>query len=62
MEIVITKSMFKYSDTNIYNSKGIESVDISVGMDKVHSVEERILIDDMVSAAEFVLAIVQNIN
>jgi tripeptide aminopeptidase len=50
------------SDTNIYNGKGIEAVDISVGMDKVHSVEERILIDDMVRAAEFVLAIVQNIT
>jgi tripeptide aminopeptidase len=50
------------SDTNIYNSKGIEAVDISVGMDKVHSVEERILIDDMVNAAKFVLAAVQNIT
>ena len=49
------------SDTNIYNSKGIEAVDISVGMDKVHSVEERILIDDMVKAAEFLLAIIQNV-
>lgn len=49
------------SDTNIFNSKGIEAVDISVGMDKVHSVEERILMDDMVKAAEFLLAIVQSI-
>ncbi len=49
------------SDTNIFNSKGIEAVDISVGMNKVHSVDECILIDDMVRAAEFVLAIVQNI-
>lgn len=50
------------SDTNNYNERGIEAVDISVGMDKVHSVNERILIDDMVKAAEFVLAIVQNIE
>lgn len=49
------------SDTNIYNGKGIEAVDISVGMDKVHSVEERILMDDMVKAAEFLLAIILNI-
>ena len=50
------------SDTNIYNSRGIEAVDISVGMDKVHSVEERILIDDMVKAAQFLLATIRNIS
>ena len=50
------------SDTNIYNGKGIEAVDISVGMDKVHSIEERIFIDDMVKAAEFLLAIILNIQ
>ena len=50
------------SDTNIFNSKGIEAVDISVGMDKVHSVDERILIDDLVKAAEFVIAIITNIE
>lgn len=49
------------SDTNIFNDKGIEAVNISVGMDKVHSVDERILIDDLVKAAEFVLNIVQSI-
>lgn len=43
------------SDTNIINSKGIQAVDISVGMDKVHSVEEQICIDDMVKAAEFLI-------
>ncbi len=46
------------SDTNIFNSRGIEAVDISTGMDKVHSVEECILIEDMAKAAEFVVAIV----
>jgi tripeptide aminopeptidase len=49
------------SDTNIYNSRGIQSVDMSVGMDKVHSVEEQILIEDMVKAAEFLLAIVTSV-
>lgn len=49
------------SDTNIYNGKGIEAVDISTGMDKVHTVEERILIDDMVKAAEFLLCIITNV-
>lgn len=47
------------SDTNIFNGKGIEAVDVSVGMDKVHSVDEQIRIDDMVKAAEFVLSAIR---
>lgn len=50
------------SDTNIINGKGIKSVDISVGMDKVHSVEEQISIDDMVKATEFLVAIITSIK
>jgi tripeptide aminopeptidase len=49
------------SDTNIINSKGIQAVNISVGMDKVHTVDEQISIDDMVKAAEFVTSIIKNI-
>ena len=49
------------SDTNIINGKGIKSVDLSVGMDKVHSVEEQININDLVKSAEFVLAIVKSV-
>ena len=50
------------SDTNIINGKGIVTVDVSVGMDKVHSVEEQILIDDMVKAAEFLTAIITSVE
>lgn len=50
------------SDTNIINSKGIKAVDISVGMDKVHSVEEQICIDDMVKAAEFLVSIITSVE
>jgi tripeptide aminopeptidase len=50
------------SDTNIINGKGIVAVDVSVGMDKVHSVEEQILIDDMVKAAEFLTAIITSVE
>ncbi len=50
------------SDTNIYNGKGIEAVNVSVGMNKVHSVDENIVIEDMVKAAEFLLAIISNIE
>lgn len=50
------------SDTNIINSKGIKAVDISVGMDKVHSIEEQISIEDMVKATEFLVSIIQSIK
>lgn len=50
------------SDTNIINGKGIQAVDLSVGMDKVHSVEERILIDELVKAAGFLTAIISNVE
>lgn len=50
------------SDTNIINSKGIKAVDISVGMDKVHSVEEQICIDDLVKAAEFLVSIITSVE
>lgn len=50
------------SDTNIINGKGIQAVDLSVGMDNVHSVEERILIDDLIKTVGFLLAIIRNIE
>lgn len=50
------------SDTNILNSKGIQAVDISVGMVKVHSVEEQIKIDDMVKAAGFLVSIIKSVE
>lgn len=50
------------SDTNIINGKGIQAVDLSVGMEKVHSVEEQIDIDNMVKAAEFLVNIIKNVE
>lgn len=50
------------SDTNIVNGKGIQSVAVSVGMDKVHSVEEQININDMVKATEFLVAIIKSVE
>ena len=46
------------SDTNVINGKGIPAVDISVGMEQVHSTKERIRISNMVKAAEFLVEIV----
>lgn len=49
------------SDTNIINGVGIPAVNVSVGMDKVHSVEEQIRIEDMIKAVEFLAAAVTNV-
>ncbi len=70
LEKSASKSGFKFkavvtgggSDTNIFNSKGIESVDLSIGMTKVHSVNEQISITDMENAALFLISIINNIE
>jgi tripeptide aminopeptidase len=46
------------SDANIFNAAGIATINISTGMDKVHTTDERIAVDDLVKSAEFLLAIV----
>ena len=45
------------SDANIFNAGGIATINISTGMDKVHTTEERLAVDDLVKCAEFLLAI-----
>lgn len=50
------------SDTNILNGKEIIAVNVSVGMDKPHSCEEQICIDDMVKAAEFLVEIIKAVE
>jgi tripeptide aminopeptidase len=49
------------SDTNIYNSKGIPSVNLGIGMSKVHTKEEFIKIRDMVGCTKLLLSIVDKI-
>ncbi|MCK4300456.1 MAG: M20/M25/M40 family metallo-hydrolase, partial [Planctomycetes bacterium] len=44
------------SDANIFNAGGITTINISSGMDKVHTTEERLAVDDLVKCAEFLLA------
>jgi len=48
------------SDANVFNGKGLATVIMGVGMQKVHSTEEFIRLDDMAAAAELVLKIVQH--
>lgn len=50
------------SDTNIINSKGIEAVDVSIGMSKVHSVNEQISIKDIEDSVLLLTAIIENIK
>jgi tripeptide aminopeptidase len=45
------------SDANIFNSYGLQCAILSTGMDKVHSTEETIRLQDMVSTAELVMAL-----
>jgi tripeptide aminopeptidase len=47
------------SDANILNGKGLPSVILGIGMEKVHSKEEYITIQQLVAGAELVLATIK---
>ena len=47
------------SDTNIYNSKGVPSVNLAVGMSKVHTLEEYIEIKDLVDLSKILVEIIK---
>ncbi len=49
------------SDTNIINRAGIRAVNLSIGMRKVHTRDEFILIDDLVDGARLILSIVDTV-
>ena len=49
------------SDANIFNGNGITTINLGIGMEDVHSTDEHIRISDLLKAAEFSLAIVQEI-
>ena len=46
------------SDANVFNKKGFPSVVLAIGMEKVHTVDEYILIKNLKNAAEYVLSII----
>jgi tripeptide aminopeptidase len=50
------------SDANIFNERGIPSLILGVGADKVHTNRERIKIDDLVAGTEIVLNIIRGIK
>ncbi len=47
------------SDANIFNSKGLPTANLGIGMEKVHSCEEFIRVKDMVDMARFLLQVVE---
>ncbi|RUS48094.1 M20/M25/M40 family metallo-hydrolase [Cohnella sp. AR92] len=47
------------SDANVFNGKGVPTVNLAVGYKDIHTTKERIKADDLVKVAELVLAIVR---
>ncbi|MGB9803301.1 M20/M25/M40 family metallo-hydrolase [Desulfofundulus sp.] len=50
------------SDANIFNARGITCVNLGIGMQKVHTTEEFIRIDDLVTNARYLLEIIRVAN
>lgn len=42
------------SDTNNFNAKGIKAVNIGIGMEKPHTLDESLVVDDFVRSTEFI--------
>jgi tripeptide aminopeptidase len=47
------------SDANIYNGQGIDMVILATGMDKVHTVNEQVRVDDLVKVTELLVEIIR---
>jgi len=47
------------SDTNLFNVNGIKAVVLSVGMEKAHTLEEYIAIEDLMNSARMVVEIIK---
>lgn len=50
------------SDANIFNAKGLPTVNLGVAMTKVHTTEETIAVQDLVDTVKFLVQIVRSIN
>lgn len=50
------------SDANIFNSRGIATAVLGVGMKKVHTTEEYIALDDLIGSAVYLLEIVKSVT
>jgi len=50
------------SDANVFNKKGFPSVVLAIGMEKVHTVDEYILVKSLKKTAEYVLSIINTVT
>ncbi|MBW9323968.1 M20/M25/M40 family metallo-hydrolase [Enterococcus casseliflavus] len=48
------------SDANIFNEKGKSVVNLSIGYDEIHTINERVSIDEMEQAVRLVLELIKN--
>lgn len=49
------------SDANVFNKKGFPAVDLAIGMEKVHTLEEYILIKELKNTTEYILSIINTV-
>jgi len=49
------------SDTNVYNAKGIDTVNLGIGMKNVHSVDEYIEIEDIIDGSRLIIELVKGL-
>jgi tripeptide aminopeptidase len=50
------------SDANVFNKKSFPAVDLAIGMEKVHTLEEYILVKNLKNTAEYVLSIINAVT
>lgn len=50
------------SDANVFNKKGFPSVDLAIGMEKVHTVDEYILVKNLKNTAKYILSIINTVT
>jgi len=50
------------SDANIYNERGLPTINLGVGMEKVHSTEERVKVKSLVELVELIIRIIKNVG
>ncbi len=49
------------SDTNILNTYGISCINLGIGMNKPHTTEENISVEDLLNSSKYVLELIKNI-
>jgi tripeptide aminopeptidase len=50
------------SDANIFNARGIPTVNLGIGVENDHTTKERIAIDDLVNCASLAVEVIKNIG